>query len=252
MNRKVSLEELEVRVRDGDQSFLRWLKSADRRAELSEQKTRAGYRFLDGYQRKVLDGATSLNLVLHVGSGVGAHASNAVQIGSEFLRYVGMEHDTECVKTCRRRFGGLSPMFQFHPIDYLDPPKLPRKFDYVLFSDVLNSLPTYKDLMAHVWHRCSKALVAVFDVPFFLRDDDHLLEDPALGRLYATYSVAKFRSFCEAMAPRVDFATIYSDTGQEREHVALLRHSEDVPGFGGVHHHAAGGITFPHYVQGLK
>lgn len=251
VKRKASVEELEARAKHGDRSFLRWLKSAARREELAVQKQRAGNRFLVGYWRKAFSEAVGMNLVLNIGCGMGTHAAGIINVPAQGeVRYVGMDYDPECIRHCRRQYGGL-PSFQFHPCDYLNPPKLPRKFDYVAVTHVLDSLPVYGDLLSHVWHRCTKGLLVLFDRPLSMGQAHHLMEDANEGRLYATFPAGKVLDFCRSMAQQVESATVYSDSSQEREHVILLQKSEDVPNLSGIHHFAENGITFPYYSEGL-
>lgn len=248
MIRKASIEEIQARFKSGDRSFLSWLRSAARRDALATEKNRAGNRFLAGYWRKALHDATGVNLILNIGCGIGVHAYNLVQ--QPTARFVGMDYDPECVKLCRKQFGGL-PGFQFHNIDYMNPPKLPRKFDYIVITHILNSLPLYKDLLSQVWHRCSKGMVVLFDETLIRRDSDYVGIDIQEGRLHTTYSLPKFQTFCESMAPLCEAVTVFSDNSQEKEHAFLLRHDETVPNLSGVHHFAENGVTFPFYSEGV-
>jgi len=244
MKRKASIPELEARVQDNDRSFMTWMKSANRRAELAVQKNRAGNRFLSGYWKKSFQDTAGLSLVLDIGCGLGDHAQSVVQTNPEYARYVGMDYDPECVRLSRRRFGGLSS-FQFQCMDYLKPPKLPRKFDYIVVSHVLNSLPLYSDLLSHIWERCTKGLIVLFDEPLVHRESDYVAIDEREGRIFTTYSLSKFQKFCDDVSPLWEGVAIHSDGGTETEHAFLLRQDESVPDFSDVYRFAESGATFP-------
>lgn len=251
MKRKASLKELEARAKAGDRSFVRWLQSSTRREELAIRKHRPTNRFLSGYVRKTFSNATDMNLVLDVGCGLGNHASSILQVETEGeVRYVGMDADPMCIKHCRKQFGGL-PSFQFHTCDYLNMPHMPRRFDYVVISHILDSLPTYVDLISHVWHRCAKGLIVLFDGPLSMGLSDHIQEDAIAGRLYSIFSSSRVTEFCRSLAKHVDAATVYSDNSQEREHVVLMRQADNVPDLSGIHRYAENGSTFPFYEEGI-
>ena len=75
MKRPISLEEIKARVGSGDRSFLRWLRSAERREQLGTTRQRAANRFIIGYWSKAFGDTPGMHLVLHIGSGMGALAT---------------------------------------------------------------------------------------------------------------------------------------------------------------------------------
>ena len=251
MRRRTSAEELDARIKSGDRTFIQWLRSAERRNELNTL-TRPTRRFIAAYLRKVLTGVAAPTLVLNIGCGFGGQAATVAKVQSRLVHYVGMDHDPECVRRSRQQYGGLSTI-QFQPIDYLVPPKLPRKFDYIIVSDVLASLPGYQQLLSNLWQRCNAALIATFPEPLVLdRGSDSLTLDTQERRLYCQWSADRLMEFAGRIAPCVDSFTVFGDTGEGRDHVVALRQSDKVQPLTGIHRAADPAVTFPFYIQGLQ
>ena len=92
--RQTTYPELAARIESGETGFLSWLRSSERREQfLSLRKDSAATRFLAGYWRKVETLHPGMNMLLNIGSGVGAHADAVLRTGSETIRYVGMDPD---------------------------------------------------------------------------------------------------------------------------------------------------------------
>lgn len=248
--RRVDIEELEARINSGDRSFLSWLKSAERRNQfLPTYNNSAGTRFLSVFWRKVLAVSPGLTMVLNIGCGTGSHADGLLRVQGS-LRYVGMDYDPECIRRCRQRFLAL-PGFQFHNIDYLKPPNLPRKFSYIVFTHVFNGLPSYTDLLRSLWDHCEDGMMILFSDPLVSRTNDLIQIDPVERKLWTTYSYSKFVDFCASMSEFVEMRTIFSDDSQSREHIALVKTRDGSPTMGGLHHFAENGLTFPYSEEGL-
>lgn len=209
-------------------------------------------RFVAAYLRQAATAATNPTLMLDIGCGVGGHAATIAKAANRLVRYVGMDHDPECVRLSRQKYDNL-PTIQFQPINYLIPPKLPRKFDYIVVSDVLSSLPGYQSLVSSLWQRCNVALLLTFPEPLATdRSTDVLTLDLQEHRLHCQWSAERLLEFAGRVSTCVSGFTVFGDTSQDREHVVMLRQSDTVRGFDGIHRYADPETTFPFYAQGLQ
>jgi len=245
-NRRVSLDELQARSRAGDYSFLRWLRSFERREFLARQKNRASNLFLPAYLHVATKDLVGPILFLNIGCGVGTQAHAVARLQRSEIKFIGMDYDPEALRICRTRFGRLS-QFYFQTIDYLNLPSFPQKFDFVIISPVLQSLPTYRGIIAHLWPRCTRGFLVMLDGQLPSRSDDYLTIDIAEQRLRANFSKENFEDFLLSESSHVDRVTVYDDVDQTADHLYLLRRDTTVPSFVGVHTFAPSGVTFPFY-----
>lgn len=252
MRRFVNPEELMIRMQSGDRSFLGWLRGPERRRKLAEERDSGagGLRFLAAYFQKVLLGSAPMLKIANFGVGLGAHARSFATSRRDNFRFVGFDHDPSCLQACRRQYGGLTE-FQFHPCDYLKPPKLPRPFDYILVTEVLNRIPNYRDLLGPLWGFTNQGMLLLFNEPMNNREHDHIVLDSDEQAIRVELSASSFSEYASQMAPQFEFRTIYSDNSLTREHVVLLKKQPDTPTLSSLHKFSDPNTTFPFSETGL-
>jgi len=245
MIRPTSLDEIEARTKSGDRSFLRWLQSSKRRESLIGYEALGSSRLLSGYWRSVTPASGTLS-VLVVGCGLGESLLGLLQSEHENVSFLGLDCDVECIKSCQSRFGRL-PGVQFRAVDSLYNFELHRKFHFVVVSSILESLPGYTRLVGDLWCKCQQGLLITFSETLKQQAADQLGIDVSESRLYARYSESAFCDFCSKLTSDFHRVNVYSDNGLECEHLCLLRRSETVPTFDGVHQFSSRDVTFPFY-----
>ena len=199
-----------------------WLKSSERREFLKTESELPANRFLSAYWNKVHKERSSLFFVLGVGCGLGDCAVPFQ--GHDHSRFVGLDSDPLCVRSCRDRFKALEKSYTFGGIKYQSMPDSPKNYEFVLINRVLEYTPKYEHVVSAAWRDCLDAMLII-----------------------TTQTVESLRGFCEALIPQsvVQVFSVRNNANGNEELIYLVKKKPEVTDFTEIHKHYVPQVPLP-------